>query len=57
MDQKPKKSSTRPKAIDRQIDENLRRVYDETLNEALPDRFTDLLTQLKSGKKVASNDK
>jgi hemerythrin-like domain-containing protein len=31
----------------RQIDENLRRVYDETAGEAIPDRFQRLLEQLK----------
>lgn len=35
-------------AIHEQIDENLRRVYTATLNEELPDRFRDLLEQLKS---------
>lgn len=34
-------------AIRTQIDENLRRVYTATLNEELPDRFRDLLEQLK----------
>ena len=29
------------------IDENLRRVYDEALEEGIPDRFTDLLKALK----------
>jgi len=32
---------------ERVIDENLRRVYDETLEEGIPDRFKDLLDQLK----------
>ncbi len=31
----------------RQIDENLRRVYDETASEAVPDRFQKLLDKLK----------
>jgi hypothetical protein len=35
-------------AIREQIDENLRRVYTATLNEELPDRFKDLLAQLRS---------
>lgn len=35
-------------AIREQIDENLRRVYTATLNEELPDRFRDLLEQLKT---------
>jgi Anti-sigma factor NepR len=37
-----------PKAtVRRQIDENLRRIYDETLNEKIPDRLTLLLEQLR----------
>lgn len=32
----------------RDIDENLRRVFEETLDEGIPDRFKDLLNQLKS---------
>ena len=35
-------------AIRDQIDENLKRVYAAALNEELPDRFRDLLAQLKS---------
>jgi hypothetical protein len=31
----------------RQIDENLRRVYDETASEDIPDRFQKLLDKLK----------
>lgn len=30
------------------IDENLRRVYEQVLNEDVPDRFKDLLDRLKS---------
>lgn len=30
-----------------QIDENLKRVYQETLEENIPDRFRDLLAQLR----------
>jgi Anti-sigma factor NepR len=30
-----------------QIDENLRRIYDETLNEDIPDKLTKLLEQLR----------
>lgn len=29
------------------IDDNLKRVFDETLEEGIPDRFKDLLNQLK----------
>ncbi|MDF1872499.1 NepR family anti-sigma factor [Vannielia sp.] len=32
----------------RQIDENLRRVYQSQVEEELPDRFTDLLAKLKA---------
>lgn len=34
--------------MDQQIDENLRRVYDDVLNEAVPTRFIDLIEQLKT---------
>jgi hypothetical protein len=33
--------------VDNQIDENLRRVYSETLKQPLPERFTQLLDQLR----------
>ncbi|WP_281855871.1 NepR family anti-sigma factor [Litoreibacter halocynthiae] len=33
---------------EKQIDENLKRVYEEVVNEEIPDRFKDLLSQLKS---------
>lgn len=36
-------------AIRDQIDENLKRVYADALNEELPDRFRDLLAKLKAG--------
>lgn len=36
------------RAIRAQIDENLRLVYREALSEELPDRFRDLLAQLKA---------
>lgn len=32
-----------------EIDENLRRVYKQVLEEDVPDRFRDLLEKLKSG--------
>ncbi|MXQ06727.1 hypothetical protein GQ651_02595 [Alphaproteobacteria bacterium GH1-50] len=32
-----------------EIDENLRRVFDEVVNEGVPDRFADLLGKLKRG--------
>ncbi len=44
--------------VRRQIDENLRRIYDETLNEKIPDRLTLLLEQLRqnAGKEGAKDD-
>jgi hypothetical protein len=36
------------RAIRAQIDENLKLVYSAALNDQLPDRFRDLLAQLKS---------
>jgi hypothetical protein len=42
-------SSRRTKSrVDQQIDENLRRVYDDALNQAVPDRFLDLIERLKT---------
>ena len=31
----------------REIDENLKRAYDDVIKQKVPDRFTDLLAQLK----------
>lgn len=36
------------RAIREQIDENLKRVYQDSLSEELPDRFRELLAQLKA---------
>lgn len=33
--------------LERQIEENLRKVYQKTVDEDVPDRFTELLKQLK----------
>lgn len=33
--------------MDQQIDENLKRVYDDALSEQLPDKFLNLINQLK----------
>lgn len=35
-------------AVRAQIEENLKRVYDAALNEEMPDRFKDLLAQLRA---------
>ena len=32
-----------------EIDENLRRAYDEVVSEGIPDRFGDLLSRLREG--------
>ncbi|MEQ9259459.1 MAG: NepR family anti-sigma factor [Roseovarius sp.] len=34
--------------MQQQIDDNLRRVYSDTVDEPLPDRFTQLLDQLRA---------
>lgn len=41
------KDTTRSK-VKQQIDENLKRVYDASLNEDVPDRFKQLLEQLRA---------
>ncbi|MBY4892858.1 hypothetical protein KUL25_08790 [Rhodobacteraceae bacterium N5(2021)] len=50
-------SNPQKKNIDKQIDENLKRVYDDALHEPLPDRFTDLIAQLRSKGQDDSDDK
>jgi len=40
-----------------QIDENLKRIYDETLNEQIPDRLNQLLQQLKQKAEGADDDR
>lgn len=39
--------------MDKQIDENLRRVYSETASEPVPDRFMQLIDQLREQEKPA----
>ena len=43
-----KREERKKTALEKQIDENLKRVYAAALNEELPDRFRDLLAQLKA---------
>ncbi|HBM60754.1 NepR family anti-sigma factor [Salipiger marinus] len=38
------------------IDENLRRVYQDMLDEKVPDRFLDLISQLKSQDEAPAPD-
>jgi len=40
-------NTSRKSDRDRAIDENLRKVYEQTLDEGIPDRFRELLSQLK----------
>lgn len=40
-------NNNQPKPNDRVIDDNLRRVYQEAIEEGVPDRFKSLLDQLK----------
>lgn len=35
-------------SVNKQIDENLKRVYQNALNEQLPDKFLDLIDRLKA---------
>ncbi|MCV2872660.1 NepR family anti-sigma factor [Defluviimonas sp. WL0050] len=41
------KQSNQTSKLQAQIDENLKRVYQEALEESIPDRFKDLLDQLR----------
>ncbi len=36
-----------PKVVSREIDENIRKIYQEVVEEELPDRFKDLLAKLR----------
>ena len=42
-----KKNTIEPDALQAQIDENLKKVYQAALEEQVPDRFRDLLEQLR----------
>lgn len=41
------------RSVNRQIDENLRRVYQDALDEAVPDRFTELIRKLRTAEGTA----
>lgn len=47
MPTKPKIPPTIPSGVVKQIDENLRRIYATKLTEDIPDRFQELLRQLR----------
>ena len=43
-------------AIDEEIDQNIKRAFDDLVNEPLPDRFTTLLDKLKAQHADASDE-
>ncbi len=47
MPSKSKTPTTVPPSVQQQIDENLRRIYAEKVKEDIPDRFQELLKQLR----------
>ena len=50
-------SDSKKSSVDRQIDENLKRVYDDAMKDELPDRFMDLIAQLKAKEGAGDNGK
>lgn len=42
-----KKDERRRMALEKQIDENLRRTYEQDVSEEVPDRFLELLQKLR----------
>lgn len=52
MPRKPEKQR-----VEREIDENLRRVYQRLLDQDVPDRFLDLLNRLKDQEQGPEPDK
>lgn len=49
-------ASRKKSTAQRQIDENLKRVYDDVLNEEVPDKFLDLIARLKSSEEKSDGD-
>lgn len=45
------KSDLPPQALHHDIDQNLKRVYEDALQQELPDRFKVLLAQLRAGER------
>ena len=43
----PKRDDRRRAAVEKQIDENLKRVYEHDATDQIPDRFLELLKKLK----------
>ena len=48
----PKKDKAMDEAVAKQIDENLRRIYAHQVTEEIPERFQDLLKQLREKDKL-----
>ncbi|UWR87667.1 NepR family anti-sigma factor [Phaeobacter inhibens] len=46
--EKHKATETRSDAVEREIDSNLKKVFDTLASEPIPDRFANLLDQLKA---------
>jgi hypothetical protein len=45
-----KREDRRRAAVEKQIDENLKRVYEQDITDDVPDRFMELLQKLKEQK-------
>lgn len=43
--------------MQREIDDNLKRAYDDVINQKVPDRFTDLLAQLREAEAAKDDTK
>lgn len=56
MTKEKDKDAPKRQAIRAQIDENLKRVYANALEEGLPDRFRDLLAQLQEKDRANRDD-
>lgn len=46
----PKRDDRRKAAVEKQIDENLRRAFEQDVTDQIPDRFLVLLEQLREQK-------
>ena len=52
----PKKQDEARPEIDAQINENLKRAFEEVASEPLPERFTALLEQLRNAQRADAHD-
>ncbi len=50
-------SDRKKSSVEQQIDENLKRVYDDAMKDELPDRFMDLIAQLKAKEGIGKDGK